>query len=183
MKPSDVAVMLGLGRSTVTAWTSHEYKQYFSASAQGGQGRGRNFTDTDVRIMYALKVMKDDNTPPDSNHERLHRWQANDWNELPDMPDAPANFASVPMVPVAAAETALSTEKRSLMREIAMLQERVEQLLADRAVDRAEVTALLREIGDLRAGHEREIGDVRAELREAQTLLKLYEQGRLKPKE
>ena len=172
MKPNDVAILLGLGRSTVTAWTNHEYREFFTPSAQGGQGRPRNFTDLDVRLMYALKQMKDNNTPPDSIHETLKRWRADDWSGLPDMPNGPANFASVPVVPVAAADAALSTERRSLLREITFLQERIDQLEAERKAERTDRDALLREIGDLRA-----------DAAHMKTMLELYEQGRLKPKE
>ncbi len=183
MKPNDLAILLGLGRSTVTAWTNHEYREYFSPSAQGGQGRPRNFTDPDIRLMYALKVMKDNNTPPDTIHETLQRWRANDWQELPDMPDAPANFASVPVMPVAAADAALSTERRSLLREIAFLQERLAQLEAEHIARDTKRDAEQQAERAARDVLLREIGDLRADLAHTKTLLDLYESGRLKPKE
>lgn len=176
MKPSDVATLLGLGRSTVTAWTNDEWREYFSPSAQGGQGRPRNFTDIDVKLMYALKTLKENNTPPESIHETFRRWRANDWQDLPDMPAAPANFASVAVVPVAAADAALSTERRALLREIATLQQMTEDLKAELAHERTgrreDVERLMREIADAQAAQ-----------REAEIMVKLYEQGRLKPKE
>jgi DNA-binding transcriptional MerR regulator len=172
MKPSEIATFLGLGRSTVALWTSGEYREFFTPSAQGGQGRARSFTDRDIRVMYALKEMKANNTPAESIHETLRRWRADDWHALPDLPAAPANFASVPVVPTAAADAALSAERRALLREIGFLQQRIEQLEAERQTDRAALEALLREIADLTG-----------QLQRALTLNELHEQGRIKPKE
>ena len=75
-----------------------------------------------------------------------------------------------------AADTALSSQKSALMREISILQDQVETLQETISKERSHASekqeALLREIADLRAKLER-----------ANTIIELYDEGRLKPKE
>lgn len=170
MKPGDAAVLLGIDRSTITRWTANEFKQYLTPGAQGGSGRQRVITDRDLRVLLLVKNLKATNTPLEEIHVALRQLERDDWDGLPDMPEAPPGVAEFPVMPTAAAEAALSSERRSLLREIAGLQQRIEQLEAKLDEERGGRDDLLREIGDLR----QRIGEQETELR-------LWRAGRLTP--
>jgi hypothetical protein len=180
MKPGDAALLLGLGRSTVTTWTAGEWREYFTPGAQGGEGKVRNLTDIDVRILAFIDAEKRRGAAGDEIHAALKRLRANDWIDLPPLPmsDGTAGMRSVPVVPQAAAEAGLQAERRSLLHEIANLQKRLEnvedQLRQEQSARREDVERLLRE-----AAEER--GKLLEELAELRSLVKLYESGRLKP--
>ena len=168
MKPGEVAIYLGVGRSTVTTWTNGEFKDYFTPGAQGGQDRPRVFTELDIRIMYLIKLRKDQNVAADRIHSELRNLRDHDWDGLPDLPAA-QSVQSVPVIPTAAADAALSTERRALLREIALLNEQIETLRG----------ALEKREGD-QEKYLREIADLRADLSAAQVELGLWRSGRLK---
>lgn len=147
MKPGDVASYLGIGRSTVTSWTNGEFKQYFSPTAQGGAGRDRVFTDTDLRIMYLIKLRKDNNVPAGQLHSELQALRITEWEGLPDLPSANA-MANVPVVPTAAADAALSSERRGLLREIQLLNDRIEELESEAKDRRGDQERYLRELAE-----------------------------------
>ena len=181
MKPGDAAQILNIARSTITKWTAGEYRGYLSPSAQGGTGKQRVINDQDLRILAMIKALKDANTPAEEIHAALQQEQRNGWSGLPDMPTAPADMANVPVVPTAAADAALSTERRALLREITTLQERVEHLESKLDEERVERDKLLREIGDLRAQVSEKDAELIRQLSRAETLLELWQTGKLKP--
>jgi DNA-binding transcriptional MerR regulator len=163
MKPGDVAKILGIGRSTVSLWTSGEYREYFTAGAQGGRGNIRNLTDIDVQVLHLIDALKKSGSNPDDIHATLRQLQKNNWADLPPLPNAPAGIVSVPVVPQAAADGVLTAERRGYMREIATLQEKIDQLENKLDTANTDRERLLREL----AAAERE--------------LELYRSGRLKP--
>jgi DNA-binding transcriptional MerR regulator len=177
MKPGEAADLLGIGRSTITIWTAGEYKNYLSYTAQGGEGRRRVLTETDVRILHFINLEKRNGTPNELIHHALRDMQKDDWEGLPPLPRA-ANVATVPVIPAAAAEAGIQAERKALLREIASLQERLEnvetQLTDEQAGRRADIERL-------QSTMHKEIADLRAQLAEAQALNRLYESGRLKP--
>jgi DNA-binding transcriptional MerR regulator len=168
MKPGEVANYLGIGRSTVTTWTNGEFKDYFTPGAQGGQDRPRVFTELDIRIMYLIKLRKDQNVAADRIHTELKNLRDHDWEGLPDLPAA-QTVQSVPVVPVAAADAALSAERRALLREIALLNERIDTLEGE-----------LRERRGDQEKYLREIADIGRKLAASETELQLWRSGRLK---
>lgn len=172
MKPSDVARILKIAPTTVRAWST-EYGYILSPNGAGGDGRFRDFSDDDLRVLYFVHLQKRASVPAEEIHEALRQMQTRGFDSLPFAPDRP-NVAEVPMVPAAAASSALDTERRALLREITKLEERTEHL----ELMLTEEQAARRNDNDK---HLRELGDVRADLREAKTLLELYKQGRLKP--
>jgi DNA-binding transcriptional MerR regulator len=172
MKPGEVAVLLGIGRSTVTTWTMGEFKNYLTPSAQGGSGRPRNLTEQDVRILHFINEAKRNNVSSDELHLQLRQMQRDSWQDLPPFPEAPVGMANVPVIPTAAAEASLSAERRSLLREIAMLQSQIEKADIVISHERERNEELLREIAALR----QDLGEVQAELR-------LYRAGRLRPED
>jgi len=162
MKPSEVAARIGVAPSTIRAWTAGEYKQYMSAGGQGGDGSGRNLSQDDARILAHIAHLKNNGARSDEIHADLKRLQVKEWVELPDVPDI-AGAAIVPVVPQSTATAALETQTRALLREISTLQQEVERL---RGID-----------GD----KEKMIRDLTRQLANAETELRLYREGRIKP--
>jgi DNA-binding transcriptional MerR regulator len=173
MKAGQLAKWLNIGRSTITSWTTGDYQDFFSPGARGGSGQDRHFTENDVRVMRFIAESRRRNIPVEEIVIALQGMQANDWAGLPPMPDAPPS-AEFPVVPAAAADAQLDAERRAFLREIAMLQQRVDQLERqirdEQAARRDEIERLLR---------ERE--EMRATLAAAETELRLWQQGRLRP--
>ena len=170
MKPSEVARILRIAPTTVRAWSA-EYADVLSPGGAGGDGRFRDFNDQDLRILYFIQQEKRSSVPGDEIHEALRQMQARDFEGLPYVPERP-NVAEVPMVPAAAADSALGAERRALLREIAFLEERVGRLEEKLGEERSTSDERLREIVDLNG-----------KLQRALALVELYEQGRIKPKE
>jgi DNA-binding transcriptional MerR regulator len=168
MKPNEAATILGIAASTVRAWTI-QFRQYFSPSAQGGDGRNRDLTETDVKILYFIDTLKHQSVPPDEIQLRLQAAQAKEWNDIP-FPSAPPGTANVPVIPRETAETAITSERRALLHEIGILQNRIDKLEQQVSDEQATKEKLLREMADL----HRQLGEAQAELN-------LYRKGRLKP--
>ncbi|MEO8393326.1 MAG: MerR family transcriptional regulator [Chloroflexota bacterium] len=174
MKPVDVSRQLGIGGSTVRAW-SKEFAAYLSPTAVGGDDRRRDFTVRDVQVMALIKSMSDRNVSRDEMNLELRRLQADDWRELP-MPEGTGTTDTPSMLTVNnESALAFNVERRALLREVATMQSTVEELkhelTAERSGRRADIERLMREIAEAQAAQ-----------REAETVLKLYEDGRLKPK-
>jgi DNA-binding transcriptional MerR regulator len=173
--------MLGVAASTIRTWSTGDFRRYLSPTAQGGEGRNRNFTDQDIRIIALIHALKGEGMPSDQIHATLRQMQENDWSDLPPMPQSPQNVAPVPMVPAAAAQTEVSVQAKSLLREIAALQERVQDLQGRLDAKDGKVEELLRESSEKQQELLRELAASREQIAELRTLVKLYESGRLKP--
>jgi DNA-binding transcriptional MerR regulator len=191
-RTKELADWLGLSEVTVRQWTTGEWKDYLSPTAHGGNGRRRYFSDQDARIVALIFTLKEQGESRDGIHAALKRLQTEGWVDLPDMPPAPPNLGPISMIPREAAETAVSTQRAALLREIAMLQERVENLetslakereLLDQERKRADerVEAERQKTQELREVMQKELTDLRVQLAESKTELRLYQQGRLKP--
>lgn len=163
MKPSQAASMLEIGASTIRAW-SVEFGQYLSPTGAGGDKRFRDFTPRDLEILSLIKGMKFSGRSGAEVHSALKVLQANDWDNLPEIPDAPMNTGNFPTVPTVAADMVLDTERKALMREIGNLRERLDELQARDDAKTEEIKDLIRRTA------------------EAETLVRLYEEGRLQPK-
>jgi DNA-binding transcriptional MerR regulator len=173
MKPHEAAALIGIHPNTIRAWSAGDFKAYLSHGAQGGEGRSRDLTELDVKILAYVNMLKESGKPLDEIHITLGQLQNDDWLDLPPLPNG-SNMMPMPVVPAASLDTAIQAERRALLREIASLQERlahVEEQLSDEQKARREDNERFL----------REMGDTRAELAEAKAVLKLYEQGRLKP--
>lgn len=169
MTPDDAHKLTGVGRSTITGWTSREFKDYFSPTAQAADGRARDLTEHDVRLLVFLKQETDARRTRPQIMEALRQLQANDWRDLPDIPYG-SQSAVVPVVPSAAADAAITSERRVYLAQIDVLQKQLEQAQQEAQTARQQHEPLLREIGDLKA-----------DLARAQLMLELYESGRIKP--
>jgi DNA-binding transcriptional MerR regulator len=172
MRPSEAANLLKIPASTIRTWTL-QYQEFLSPTGGGGTGRWRSFNDIDLRILHHIDSLKRSGATGEEVVQALRHLQSMDWQDLPPLPDAPQT-ANFPVVPAAAAHAALDSERRSLLREIVTLQQNVEnlasQLAEEQAARRADNERLLRELTE----KERRLA-------ETETLLKLYESGRLKP--
>lgn len=157
MQTSDLAKWLGLAAVTIRQWSAGEWAQYLSPTAQGGEGRSRVFTELDARIIAHIARLKASGQDRDSIHAALKAMQADDWRGLPDMPAAPPDFEPIPMIPREAAETTVEQQRRGLMREISIIEGRVEQLKDELLIEReskaalqSELTVAREQIGELR---------------------------------
>ena len=167
MKPSDVSTRVGISAVTVRSW-SNQFARFMSPTGAGGDGRHRDFSDADVRVMNYIKSEKARGQSGDEIAASLETLQSNSaLDDLP-MPDE-SHHSDVAMLPVAAAEEA----RKLLLAQIATLENRVNnlerQLSSEQAGRRADCEKLLREMGDMQS-----------DLSEAKTLLKLYrKRGRI----
>lgn len=168
MKPHDIAGYLEIAVPTVRQWAS-EYKEFLSPGAAGGDGRHRDFSDLDLRVLNFVRQEKRKSVPAPEIHLALRRLQEDDWESLPFLSERP-NVAQVPMVPEAAAHAALDAERRALLREIVLVRELLEKSEAE-GKHKDEV------IGE----QTKEIKELTKQLAEVETELKLYRSGRLKP--
>jgi DNA-binding transcriptional MerR regulator len=168
VKPHDVAGYLEIAVPTVRQWAS-EYKEFLSPNAAGGDGRHRDFSDLDLRILNFIRQEKRKSVPAPEIHLALNRLQQENWEGLPYLSERP-HVAQVPMVPEAAAHAALDAERRALLREIVLLRE----LLEKSEIEGKEKDAVIGE-------QTKEIKELTRQLAEVETELKLYRSGRLKP--
>jgi DNA-binding transcriptional MerR regulator len=174
MKPAQIASTLEIAVPTVRAWAA-EYRLFLTSAGAGGEGRHRDFNDLDLRVLYFVREQKRAGIPAEEIHAALRQLQATDWEGLPYVPERP-NMAQVPMVPAVAADMALDTERRSLLREIAMLQERIDDM-------QKRLDAKDDEIKEVINNKNQEVNELTRKLAEVETELKLYRSGRLKPEE
>lgn len=160
MKTQELAEWLDIGTSTLRLWTLREYKSYFSESARGGSGRTRNFTDRDARIAAHIARLKNEGHSSDEVHVALKTLQEGDWQGLPEMPAAPPEFEPISMIPREAAETRNDLQRARYMREIAALEDRVDQLTDELKAERASKEEIQRELAQTRES----LGELRGRL-------------------
>lgn len=183
MKTSEVAQLLGLSPNTVRTWTWREFRSYFSPDAQGGDGNTREFNELDIQVMSHIATLTRKHTAREDIHTDLRKMQGGNWIDLPPLRPAPSKTLSMPVVPAEAAQRELDSERRALMREVATLQgyvEKMEHQLHEERKDHAvDNDKHLRELAMLR----QELGQAEEKARSArsETLVELYESGRLKP--
>lgn len=164
MKPHEVASQLNIGVSTVRAW-SNQFNDYLSPTAQGGDGRYRDFGEHDLRVLNFINGLKKRSTPVEQIYDQLRQLQADNWQELPYLSEGPGPVAQMAVVP----EAAMVTQQQLLLRENADLRQRIDDLQTRLDEKDTNQEKLLRELADLR---ER-IGATESELG-------LWRDGRLK---
>lgn len=160
MKTNELARWLALDTATLRSWTIGEFRPYMSPTAQGGNGRTRHFTEQDARVLAFITTLKAQATPKEEIHVALRQMQTGNWADLPAMPAAPAGVEPISMIPREAAETAVTSQRSALMREIAMLQDRVEQLQTALDDERTAKNALQTQLTDTRE----QLGELRGKL-------------------
>jgi len=159
MKPSSVAAALGIAESTVRKYAS-EYAEFLSPGGAGGGHRHRDFAEHDVRVLKLIRDMRVENTSQEDIDVTLQSLKNANWERLPALDDSAKGIVASPGALIAA-----NAEKGVMQREIELLREQIERIDAERKAERADRDELLKR------------------LHRAETLLELYESGRLKPKE
>lgn len=130
---------------------ARDYAQYLSPSGTGGAGRHRDYTDHDVRVLKLVRDMKMQNVSADDIEITLQSLQAGGWERLPALGDD-----AKAIVPSPVALLTAQADRSAMQREIDLLREMVDKATADR-------------------------DDLLRRLARAETMLELYESGRLKP--
>jgi DNA-binding transcriptional MerR regulator len=167
MKPHEVASQLNIGVSTVRAW-SNQFNDYLSPTAQGGDGRYRDFGEHDLRVLSFINGLKKRSTPVEQIYSQLRQLQADNWQDLPYLSEGSGPVAQMAVVP----EAAMVTQQQLLLRENADLRQRIDDLQARLDDKDASQEKLLRELADLRE-----------QLGASDSELKLWREGRLKTDE
>lgn len=161
MKSNALVTLLRCSESTIRKYAG-DYADYLSPLAQAGAGRHRDYTDHDARVLKLVIDMKAAKQTEDSIHATLRSLQANGWERLPALDND-----ALAVVPSPAAMLAVQTERAVMQKEIDLLREQIERA---EAVHKDERTALTADRDELVK-----------KLAEAETMIKLYESGRLKP--
>ncbi len=161
MKAAAVVTALGIADSTVRKYAT-QYNDYLSLSGMSSGGRHCDFTDHDVRVLKLIVDMKSAKQSDDNIDLTLRSLQASGWDRLPALDDN-----SRAIMPSPANVIAANVEKSAMQREIDLLRE-----MLDRAEERAQ-----RAVTEAAADRN----DLVKRLAEAETMLRLYESGRLKP--
>ena len=104
--------------------------------------------------------MKAGNTSPEDIDVTLQSLKSNNWERLPALGDNAKGIVASPGALITA-----NADKGIMQREIELLREQLDAANAERKAERADRDELLQR------------------LHRAETLLELYESGRLKPKE
>lgn len=169
MKTGELARWLDCSQSTIKNYTA-DFAAYLSAGAQGGGGARRTFSETDARIIAHAYLLRQQNATPDEIHAELQNLQPDNWRNLPPMPQsADPNAGPIELMPREAADTALATQRTALMREIAILsdraddlQERLDSEISDHNDTRLQLLDTRERLGELRGqlaavDHERRL--------------------------
>jgi DNA-binding transcriptional MerR regulator len=165
LKPADAAKLLGVSASALRTWSIDEFKEYLSPSGQGGDGRYRDFTEVDLRVLNLINEMKKASKPLEEIHITLRALQSGNWERLPSLPQRAMTGSTMGQP-----DSGDSERSRALLQEIALYREQRDELQAQLDQERQANEQLLRELAD----KERKIGEL-------STLVRLYEEGRLKP--
>lgn len=154
MRLGEAAENLGVTADTLVNWIKR-FADYFSDEAKGDVGKQRTITTVDLFILNTIRVES-------PNWERAFaRLREGDVDkQLPDT----ALTAKRGMTPVQ-----VYTDSLARRQEVDTLH--------------SEIVRLTEKIESLEASHQREREQLIRELAEANTMLKLYESGRLKPSE
>lgn len=174
MKTKELADWLGLADSTIRVWSREEFKPYLSVTAKGGEGRTRHFGDEDARIIALIATLKNEGNSSDDVHRILQQMQDDNWKDLPPMPVAPPDAGPIAMIPREAAETAVSAQRAAMMREIAILEDRVDMLSEQLADEREKRDAIQNNLLETK---ER-LGELRGQMSEAGAKQEMLEQER-----
>lgn len=172
-----IAARLGVSPQTVRTWAI-EFASVLSEGARPAEtGAHRAFSEQDVRVFTFVRAQRQQNNLRErklSADDLLASIrQAIDTDSLPEIPPAPPNRHDH----AGEVQTALISwhaERQVLQQQIAdreaQLSEARLELAGERAARAADAERLLRELAS-----------VKGELRELDVLVRLYEQGRLRP--
>ncbi|MEO8397950.1 MAG: MerR family transcriptional regulator, partial [Chloroflexota bacterium] len=174
----EIAKLLDMKPGTIRLWSDKDhFRDYLSPTGAGGDGAHRDFTDDDLRVLYFVKQQKDVGRHTDDIKSSLASMQTRDVLYGLPLPGVRME-AEVAVVPAALVDET----RRALLHEVGTLQNTVRELKDEIASKDAKFEL---ERADRRAEHERllrEISTLESRLSRTETMLELYESGRLKPK-
>lgn len=162
MKPNDAALRIGIHVNTVRTWTMNEFKQFFSVHAQGGDGRTRDLSDDDVRVLAYINDLKRRGLGSQDVIASLIAAEKRGFHLLP-YPERSEHVAPMAVVPRQSAEDAVSNERRIMAAHIGFLEQRVEELKT--------------ELEDVRKNADERTDSLTRKLIEAETELRLWRSG------
>ncbi|MEO8391474.1 MAG: MerR family transcriptional regulator [Chloroflexota bacterium] len=165
MKSSAVCTVLNMADSTLRKY-AQDYAPFLSPGASAGAGKHREYTDHDVRVLKLVNDMKIAKQTPEDIDVTLSSLQANDWERLPAL-----DGNSSAIIPAPAAMIEAQVDRAVMQNTIDMLREQIETIKAEHR-ETLEFERLQRADRDVLV----------KKLAEAETMLRLYEDGRLKPK-
>lgn len=161
MKPATVAAMIGVAESTLRRY-ANDYGEYLSPTGAGGGRKHRDFTEHDVRVLKLIADMKAERTSDEDIDVTLRSLESTGWERLPALDE---NARSIMPAPGALLEA--HKQRDVLEHEVKLLRERIDHIEQQADAERQ------------RAQQERD--DLTRRLTRAETLLELYESGRLHP--
>ncbi|MEM6528123.1 MAG: MerR family transcriptional regulator [Chloroflexota bacterium] len=185
MKTSEVAKRIDLGASTLRQWTKPDaWGNYLSKNARSG--RRRDFTERDAQILLYIRDEKARGTSYNDIHASLKNMQSSGWLNLPKLPAPPVGEGPVSMTPTARVEEL----RAAYVREVALLQDKIDDLTEDLAdeTDRREelereLTTTKTELAETRGRLQGLQGELAKLEREAGEVVKLErEAGELRGK-
>jgi DNA-binding transcriptional MerR regulator len=162
MKSNAIVTLLGIADSTLRKY-AQAYSEYLSPTGNvGGAGRHRDYTEHDVRVLKLICDMKAQKIGNDDISVTLQSLQNGGWDRLPDLDDN-----AKALVPLPGALLAAQADRGILQREIELLREQLD--------------ALKVETKSAVAAKDDRITELERRLSRSETMLELYESGRLKP--
>lgn len=173
MKPSDVSRLTGIPASSLRTW-SGEYAEYLSPAAAGGDGRKRDYSDQDIRILMYVADQKARNVIGEDIHASLKSMKITAWIDLPPLPNVPPGMEPVALIPREAAETKIDMQRQALYKEIEWLQKQIEALEDELQQERADKKSLQAELSNYRERY----GELKGQLTERQTSGELISQNK-----
>ena len=158
MKSNELVKLLNIPESTVRKY-AQDYAEYLSPTTAN---RHREYTEHDARVLKLIVDMKTERVKSQDIEVTLSSLKAGDWRQLPALDKATQNIIPTQANQITALE---------------------------------DISALRREVEVMRTEHQRQVDMLREMLKEstsdrdelikrlseAETMLRLYEQGKLKP--
>ena len=123
MQPHEAAHHIGISVNTLRAWTLYDFKEFVSPSAQGGSGRQRDVTDTDLRVLGYINSLKRDGLSKDEVLASLRQARERGFDVLP-LPQNNEAIVPTRVIPLQAAEAAV----RGKQDELDLYRERLQEL-------------------------------------------------------
>lgn len=161
MKSSALVALLQIPESTIRKY-ARDFEQYLSPGAAGASGRHREYSDHDARVLKLIVDMKRSGTNLESIGASLAMLQANNWEQLP-----PLETGAKSLILDTVGQIQAQADRSALQREIEVLRTQIDHLEQLRKEDLAAA--------------QRDRDELLRRMHKAETLLELYQQGKLKP--
>jgi DNA-binding transcriptional MerR regulator len=177
LKTKELAQWLRLSPATVRLWTTEGYGEFLSPVGQGGDGRTRSFNEQDARIIAFIHALKQEGQDRDEIMATLKQLESEHWRDLPPMPAAPPGVVTE-TINLETAETALVTQRNAALREIAILEERIENLEGDLVQERLKRESIEAELRQELSKRRDEVTTLTGQLEAAKAQVTIIQQER-----